>query len=266
MENSKLGFIGAGHMASAIVRILLDKNLIPPENILMFDPDEARLAPHTARGVRAAASNRALAEESLLIILAVKPQVMETVLAEVAPVSAEKNFLSIAAGLSTHYLRARLDPSAHVVRVMPNTPLSLGFGATVIARSEDLPKELLHTAQDLFSAAGVVTVLDEDKLNEVIGVSSTSPAFFFRMAGVMRRAAEAQGIDPDTALTLIARTMEGSAQMLLTGRAPETLVSEVASPGGTTRAALAVLDDSDFDDALHRAMLRCTERAYELSQ
>lgn len=266
METLSLGFIGAGRMASAMVDVLLGRELIPAGNIIMYDPDETRLAALAKRGVQAAKSNRAIVETCALTVLAVKPQVMETVLADIADISAGRSFISIAAGFSTQYILMRLAPTARVVRVMPNTPLSVGCGSTVIARSEGAPAELLQLAELLFSSMGAVAFLPEDKLNEVIGVTSTSPAFFFRMAGVMAAAAAEQGIGPETAMPLIAKTMEGSARMLMQGIAPEALVEQVASPGGTTRAALSVLDGEGFDEILRRAMLRCTERAYELCE
>lgn len=265
MDTLRLGFIGAGNMASAMLNILLDKNLLPPSNIVLFDPDKKRLAPFLARGVQEAESNRRLVSDSLLVILAVKPQVMGSVLADIGPVSADRYFISIAAGLSTGYICDRLDPTAHVARVMPNTPLMLSCGATVIAESDSLPPELRRLTETLFSYMGSVTFLPEDKLNEVIGVSGSSPAFFFRMAHVMSCVAEEQGIAYDQALTLVAKTMEGSARMLMQGDAsPEDLVAQVASPGGTTMAALATLDEEYFDDALKNAMIACTRRAYEL--
>ncbi|MDR3206923.1 MAG: pyrroline-5-carboxylate reductase [Oscillospiraceae bacterium] len=267
MDTIKLGFIGAGNMASAMLGVLLDKKLLPPGNIMVADPDAGKLIPHLARGVQAAASNVALVEACALVILAVKPQVMGAVLDEIAPVSGGRHFISIAAGLSSDYIRQRLAPEAQVVRVMPNTPLMLGLGATVIAQGENLPQELLDAAKYLFSHMGLAVFLPESLLNEVIAVNGTSPAFFFRMADVMAKTAVAQGIPYDTALKLAAQAMHGSAQMLLRDkRSPAELARMVASPGGTTEAALASLDESHADDALRDAMLRCTQRAYELAQ
>ena len=263
VQNLKLGFIGVGSMASAMLDILLKKKVLPPKNLLLFDPDPSRLKSYADRGLQVAASNRELVEQSVLAVLAVKPQVLGAVLDEIRPVSAGGRFISIAAGVTTGYIKGKLDPSAQVVRVMPNTPLTLAAGATAIA--EEGAEEILHITEYLFSYMGSVAFLPEDKLNEVIGVSGSSPAFFFRMAHVMAAAAQEQGISYDTALSLVAQTMAGSAQMLLQdGRAPMSLVSMVASPGGTTEAALASLNHDGFDDALKNAMLRCTERAYEL--
>lgn len=265
--NIKLGFVGTGNMASAMLHTLLDRKLLPPENITVFDPDPKRMAPFLTRGVTAAVSNQQLVTDSLLIVLAVKPQVMGAVLADISIVSGGRYFVSIAAGLTTKYIRQRLDPTARVVRVLPNTPLLLSNGATVIAKDDDLPPELLSMTESLFATMGTVSLLPEDKLNEVIGVSGSSPAFFFRMAHVMALAAEEQGIAYEQALNLVAKTMEGSARMLMKpGSEPVGLIAQVASPGGTTMAALQSLDEDNFDDALRNAMRRCTTRAYELGQ
>ena len=261
-----LGFIGVGHMASAILDTILEKRLLPAQNILLFDINPAQMDRYLAQGMRAAASSLELAEQSVIVVLAVKPQVLGDVLDEIAPVSAEGRFISIAAGVTSAYIRQRLDASAFVARVMPNAPLTLAAGATVIAQDDTLPPEMARFVERMFSSMGTVAFLPEDKLNEVIGVSGSSPAFFFRLAHVMARTAEEQGIPYETALDLIAQTMAGSAQMLKRDKNPEALISMVASPGGTTEAAMQSLDRDVFDLTIRNAMLWCTERAYELGK
>ncbi len=265
MQTLKLGFIGVGNMAGAILGALLDRALLPPQNILLFDSEPKRLEPFLKRGATAAASNRELTENALLVILAVKPQVMGSVLAEIAPVSSGKNFITIAAGLPTTFYKQRLDPKANVLRVMPNAPLMVQCGATVLAQSEGVSEDLLHTARAIFESAGDVVVLKEELLNEITSLTGSSPAYFYRMAEAMVQTAVDLGVPRDIALPMVARTMQGSALMMLkSDLSPSSLIEAVCSPGGTTLAAMASFDESDFDDAVRQAMLACTRRGYEL--
>ncbi len=264
MELSRIGFIGAGNMASAIIAAILQNQLWKPEDITLSDPDEVRLAPFLAQGMRSA-SNRETVETCPLVVLAVKPQIMDNVLRGIAPVSSGRCFLSIAAGISTGFIGERLS-GAQVLRVMPNTPMMVSMGATVIADTP-VPEELRQAAVAIFGGAGETAFLPENLMAEIIGVSGSSPAYFFRFIGAMVEAAQAQGLDPALSLRLAVQSMEGAAAMLKqTGKSPAELTAQVASPGGTTRAALDVFDAGGFEDMIQKAMLACTKRAYELGR
>ena len=154
-----------------------------------------------------------------------------------------------------------------MVRAMPNTPLMVGCGATAVARSEGVDDGLLQAVAELFRASGEVAVIEERDMDDIINVNGSSPAWFFRMADVMVRRAVSAGIDRDVALRLTAKTMEGSARLLLeSGKSPEELCRQVCSPGGTTLASLSAFEDRDFDDLMLDAMERCTKRSKELGQ
>ncbi len=261
-----LGFIGAGNMASAILSGVLGRDLARPEQVWLSNRSPEKLEPWRARGVHVTLDNSEVAQNAQLLILGVKPQVMDQVLPQIAPFAAGKCMVSIAAGLSSAYLRDRL-PGALVVRVMPNTPMKLGKGATAIARAPDVPAETFRLVRALFEAAGVVAVIDESQMDDFIAVSGSSPAFFFRMAAAMVSAAEAAGIDPDLALSMIAQTMAGSAAMLLeTGDTAQELTRQVCSPGGTTLAALTAFDDYHFEEMIAQAAQRCARRSRELGK
>ena len=173
-----LGFIGAGNMASAILSGVLGRDLARPEQVWLSNRSPEKLEPWRARGVHVTLDNSEVAQNAQLLILGVKPQVMDQVLPQIAPFAAGKCVVSIAAGLSSAYLRDRL-PGALVVRVMPNTPMKLGKGATAIARAPDVPAENFRLVRALFEAAGVVAVIDESQMDDFIAVSGSSPAFFF---------------------------------------------------------------------------------------
>lgn len=266
MHNFMLGVIGAGNMGSAILRGALDSRVMSPGQTWISNPHPEKLKPFENRGVNVTDSNPALAKAVDILLLAVKPQRMEEVLEEIAPYTNGKCVVSIAAGISRSWLQAQL-PDAHIICVMPNTPLMLGCGASALTERYDVPEEVYDCVCQIFSSLGLVCTLPADKMNEIIPVSGSSPAFFFRMISLMVKAAEAQGIDPDTALAMAAKTMEGSAKMLQnSGMTAQALERQVCSPGGTTLAGLTAFDDMDFEEMVNEAFRRCTRRAYELGK
>lgn len=261
-----LGFVGAGQMASAILEGVLNRGLYPPEEIIMSNPHPDKLEHPRDLGVQVTLDNQVVAARAEIVILAVKPQKFEPVLQELSGLCAGKCVVSIAAGISADWISARL-PGAQVIRVMPNTPLQLGFGMTAVAQAPQVPQTLFQQVCDIFQAAGTVTVVPESQMDEVVALSGSSPAYFFRMADVMTAWAQEHGMDAQTAVTLTAATMRGAAEMLLgTGKAPGELTKQVCSPGGTTLAALTAFDDGNGDAMLKDALNRCAQRSKELGQ
>lgn len=266
MDDLVLGFVGAGNMNGAILRGLLKQGLVPPERVWLSNRSPEKLTPFAELGVHTTTDNQTVARQADLIVLGVKPQMFPDVLPALTGEVAGKCVVSIAAGISAASLREAL-PGAMVVRAMPNTPLMVGVGATAVARADEVPADLFQAVLDLFSAAGAVAVIDEGQMDDIINVNGSSPAWFFRMADVMVRRAVAAGIDAQTALTLTAKTMEGSARLLLeSGKTPEELCRQVCSPGGTTLASLTAFADRDFDGLMLDAMDRCTKRSKELGK
>jgi len=262
----KLGFIGAGNMASAILGGVLRQELLPPNHIYMADPMADKLGHLRQLGINVVNNNQSVALCVDILIIAVKPQMFDDVLPDLADCVSGKCVVSIAPGISVGYLQKRLH-GAHIVRVMPNTPLLVGKGATAIAEADNVPFERFQTIKDIFSAAGEVAVIRESQMDAIIAVNGSSPAFFFRMVDAMVMEAERQGIDPAVALRLAACTMEGSAIMLLqTGRTAKELTTQVCSPGGTTLAALSAFDEMGFEAIISEAMIRCTTRSQELGK
>ena len=259
-----LGFVGAGNMNTAILRGVLKAGLIAPEQIWLSNRHPEKLEPFAHSGIHTTLKNREVVEQSEVVILGVKPQMFGDVLPEIADCAVGKCVVSIAAGISSDSLRQAL-PGARIIRVMPNTPLMVGCGATALARTDDVEEQLFQAVADLFRASGAVAVIDECAMDDIINVNGSSPAWFFRMADVMVRRAVSVGIDRETALMLTAKTMEGSARLLLeSGKSPETLCRQVCSPGGTTLASLSAFEERDFDGLMLDAMERCTRRSREL--
>lgn len=266
MDGLRLGFIGAGNMACAILDGVISKRVFLPEHVSISNPHSDKLSYPDSLGVFTTCDNKDVVLRSDIIVLAVKPQMYESVADEISGFCAGKCIVSIAAGISTNWIRHRI-PNAAVVRVMPNTPLKLGLGATAVAETDDVSDDLFNCVCRIFSAAGSIAVIPESQMDDVIPVSGSSPAFFFRMASVMVRWAKDQGMDPAVALEFTSAAMKGSAEMLLSsGFTPDELIRQVCSPGGTTLAALNVFDERDFDSLIFDAMTRCTQRSKELGR
>lgn len=266
MEHLILGFIGAGNMNGAILDGVLGQGLVPADRVWLSNRHAEKMAGFAAKGVHTTTDNREVARHADLIVLGVKPQMFDDVLPELQGITAGKCVVSVAAGISATYLQKAL-PGALIVRAMPNTPLMVGVGATAVAAADGVPAETFQAVLDLFAAAGVVAVIRESQMDDIINVNGSSPAWFFRMADVMVRRAVSAGIDADTALRLTAKTMEGSARLLLeSGKSPEELCRQVCSPGGTTLASLSAFDERDYDGLMLEAMARCTKRSKELGK
>ena len=266
MNQLRLGFIGAGNMATAILDGVVSKQVFQTDCIMISNLHSDKLEHPKELGVRVSNSNIDVVSNSDIIILAVKPQKFEEVICGIRNLCAGKCIVSIAAGISTTWIRDRI-PGASVIRVMPNTPLQLGLGATAVAEAPDVSYALFQCVCSIFSAAGSVAVIPESQMYDVIPVSGSSPAFFFRMADAMVCWAQEQGMDANVALELAASAMKGSAEMLLSsGKSPKELTKQVCSPGGTTLAALTAFDDRNFEDMMYDAMSRCTRRSKELGK
>ncbi|MGN1132397.1 MAG: pyrroline-5-carboxylate reductase, partial [Ruminococcus sp.] len=203
-----------------------------------------------------------------IVVLAVKPQNYEDVLLEIKKdVDNTKIFVSIAAGISISYVQTTLECDCPMVRVMPNTPLLLGKGATALCPSQNISTEDFNIVKDMFALNGTVEVFGEEHMNEIIAVNGSSPAYIYLFAKAMADYAQECGIPYESALNLVVATLEGSAAMLRdSGDSPDTLIKKVSSPGGTTIAALDTLEEYKFYDAVKSAMASCTRRAEELGK
>ncbi len=263
----KIGFIGGGNMATAIIGGLL-LNGFAPSDIHLFDMDKEKLGAFSEKGLTIEENSSAVTSHSDIIVLAVKPQNYREVLLEIKEsADAHKTFVSIAAGITIDFIRTVLSLKVPVVRVMPNTPLLLSRGATALCPSENVEDEVRETVISMFSNSGVVELFTEDKMDAIISVNGSSPAYFYLFAKAMADYAESEGIEREKAMNLICAAMEGSAKMLReSGDTPETLIKKVSSKGGTTLEALSVFYENDIERIFADAMKACTKRAGELSK
>ena len=264
-EITGVSFVGGGNMATAIIEAVLSSGIIPANKISVFEPSDERKAVLRNKGVNIADSNLELVKKNDPLFIAVKPQVFDTVLNEIQGEVENSCVVSIAAGVSVSHIKSILGDRIPVIRALPNTPMLVLRGMTVLAETEDVSPEIFNFVKGIFSAAGEVVVLPEDKINEAIPLSSSSPAFFFRMLDAMAKAGEKSGISYEDAFRLSAVAMMGSAHYaFISEKKPQELIDQVSSPGGTTVAALTAFDDFDFEKLILEATERCIDRAYEL--
>lgn len=263
----KFGVIGVGNMANAILESILDNGVFSPSEIVLYDPYSKVIDKFVSKGCFVADSPDELLDRSDLVLLAVKPGNIEQALGNLTVNTSGKCIVSIAAGISSGYLKKFLCEGTYVIRVMPNTPIMVKCGATAIAFNDGVPEKYWNKAVSIFSNAGSVCFVDESLINAATAVNGSGPAYFFTMADEMVKAAEEHGLDRETALILTAKTMEGAARMLLeSGRSPSELADAVSSPGGTTLAALNEMKNSGFYEAIRKGMAACVKRAFELGK
>ena len=269
IKEKKIGFLGAGNMAEALIRGLLKTGLVPPEAIFASDVRLDRLEElGKLYGIHTLSDNALLVKRTDVVILAVKPQVIRAVAEEVrSAIRRDTLVISIAAGVSGDTLRRHLPEWVRLIRTMPNTPALVLEGATAIARAAGLESGDLDLAQEIFSAVGKVVVLDEALLDAVTGLSASGPAYVALVVEALADGGVKVGLDRQTAMTLATQTVLGAARLLLeTGKHPAELKDMVSSPGGTTIAGIQALEDGGLRAALINAVERATLRSKELGR
>jgi pyrroline-5-carboxylate reductase len=269
VKGKTLGFVGAGAMGEALIKGIVEADTAAPSAVHAFDVRADRMAELSQRyGVRWAKSNAEVVQHADVVILAVKPQIMASVLREIRPVLGRRNLvISIAAGVSTASLRDGLGSDARLIRVMPNTPALVLEGVTAIARSQGLEPGDLETAEELFRAVGKVVVLDEELMDAVTGLSGSGPAYVAIVIESLADGGVRMGLDRATAMTLATQTVLGAARLLAqTGMHPGSLKDMVSSPGGTTIAGIAALEEGGIRTTLIKAVERATQRSRELGR
>lgn len=268
-SNLTIGFLGAGKMASALAKGIVQAGLAALDRILASDPLEAaRTAFTNSVGAKATVSNREVAEFAEVLVVAVKPGQVEELLAEIRPGFSEKHLLiSIAAGIPLSKLENGLGARARVVRVMPNTPALVGMSASAFALGKSATAEDQHLAQKLFSAVGIAYPVKESLLDAVTGLSGSGPAYVCLMIEALSDGGVAAGLPRDMATRLAAQTVMGAAKMVLeTGQHPGVLKDMVTSPGGTTIEGLHELEKANVRGALISAVRAAAEKSKKLGQ
>jgi pyrroline-5-carboxylate reductase len=270
LEVKRISVIGAGSMAEALVKGLVASGKVKPENLCVSARRPEKAAQLAQRyGIRSAADNASCVQGADIVILAVKPQVLGSVLAQDASrIPGAALIVSVAAGVTTSAIDSHFGSrAARIVRAMPNTAAMVGCSATAISKGAHATDADLTAARTIFEAVGKVVVVDEIHLDAVTGLSGSGPAYIFLIIEALADAGVKVGLSREIALTLAAQTLLGSAHMLLeTGIHPGQLKDQVTSPGGTAIAGLHTLEAGGLRTTLIDAVETATRRARELGQ
>ncbi len=264
-----IGFLGAGKMGTALARGFIQAGLVGKAGLIAGDTSAAACAEFAKQtGARTTNSNIEVAKFAKVLMLAVKPDQVAGVLAEIRGVFTEKQLLiSIAAGVSLARLESGLDGGARVIRVMPNTPALVGASATAFALGKAALPEDGSLAEKLFGSVGVAVAVKEALLDAVTGLSGSGPAYAYLMIEGLSDGGVASGLPRDLATKLAAQTVYGSAKMVLeTGLHPGALKDMVTSPGGTTIEGLHELEKGKVRGCLISAVRAAAEKSKKLGQ
>ena len=265
----KIAFLGSGNMAEALVKGLLAAGTAAVDEIVCAEPRaERREELHARHRVAVTASNLTAAQQAELIVLSVKPQVMDALLDEIAPaVDPRKLVVSIAAGVPIAAIARKLGAGARIIRTMPNTPALVGAGATALARGPHATEADIGLAVALFEAVGTAVVVEEHLLDAVTGLSGSGPAFVFLAIEALADGGVKMGLPRHVAMALAAQTVVGAGRLVLeTGEHPGKLKDQVTSPGGTTIAGVHALEAAGFRAALIAAVEAAAKRSRELGE
>jgi len=264
----KIGFIGGGNMAEALIKGLV-KGTFPAAQIIVSEPSsERRRLLESRYGVGFAADNLSLVRECPLVILAIKPQLLNEVVGGfAAALGSDQLLVSILAGVTTTTLEESFDGQPRVVRAMPNTPALVGEGATALCAGRFASVDDLAAARHIFEAVGSVHLVAESQMDAVTGLSGSGPAYVFTVIEALADGGVREGLPRETALHLAVQTVLGAACLVKeSGEHPALLRDKVCSPGGTTIAAVQALEERGLRGTLMAAVAAAAQRSRELGR
>jgi pyrroline-5-carboxylate reductase len=265
-NNMRIGFIGCGNMASAIIAGIL--KTIPPRNIIASDISIEKLQIAKKKlGIGTTNNNNVVVDRSDIIIFAVKPQGLKEVVNEVGEkITENKIVVSIAAGIKTSFIEKTLQKEIPVIRVMPNTPALIKEGMSCICKGRFAKLRDIRIIKKIFRCVGKVEEVQEDMMDAATAIQGSSPAYIFYMAEAMIEAAKELGFSDKTAKLLVVQSMRGSSLLLeKTNEEPVVLRQRVMSKGGTTEAAMTVFEEAWFKSIVKKAISAAYDRSRQLS-
>ncbi len=265
----RIGFIGVGNMGYAMLSGVVSSGFVSADDVWASNKSSDRLdMVRDDFGVNVTSENRELVKNCDVVIVAVKPNVIDGVLKEISDCLRDGCILvSVAAGFSIEDIENCVGNSCKVCRVMPNTPCLVGEGMSAICRNENVSDDDLNVVEDIFSCFGKCEVIDESLMDCVMGVSGSSPAYVFMFMEAMADAAVLSGMKMDMAYEFVGQSVLGAAKMLLeTGKHPGELKDMVCSPAGTTIKAVEVLERYGLRNAVIQGQLACVEKSKEMNE
>lgn len=262
-----IGFIGCGHMASAIIKGIIDSGFLSNENVSASEASqEFAQQKQEELGIKIYTDNKFLAKNSEVIVLATKPNAVKDVLAEIKDeLTEEKLIISIAAGVSTNTIETELGKKIAIIRVMPNAPAMILEGMSGITKGKFANDKHIEFVKNLLSNIGKCIVVDEDKIDIVTAISGSGPAFFYKTINEIARAGEKLGLDYEKALLLSIQTAIGSAKIMLQGDlTPEELIERIATKGGCTQVGVDYMENANSKELFFETIKKTAEKAKAL--
>ncbi len=268
-EYKNLLFIGGGNIAGAVACGLVSSGAVPAEKISVYDIDKSKLDRFAKIGIKTYSVLSEAVKDVQYIFLAIKPAIVKTVMKELADFEGLLDnviVVSFAASVEIGHIENACGKHISVIRTMPSTPILVGEGVLAVCRNDKVTSKEFQFFCRMMSSVAHVSVITEELMNPIIAVHGSSPAYVYLFVKSMLEAAVKQGIDSNAALPLILKTIKGSVTMIEKSDVSiDELISNVASPNGTTLAALNSFENDDFGGAIDRAMQACTNRANEIS-
>ena len=263
----KIGFIGGGNMASALIQGILASKISNPEDICVSDKCAEKLEAFKALGLNTTQDNMQAVAASDYVFLAVKPKHLEEALEELELEDIDTVFISIVAGWTTRGLERFLPETAKIVRVMPNTPALIGMGMLAISDDYNISEDELKDVRKILDTAGKTLIIDHELMDAVTAVSGSGPAYVYMFIDAMADAGVRLGLAKDTALEPAVQTVIGSAKIIeQTKQAPSVLKDKVCSPAGTTIEAVYSLQENNFAFTVMQAVEKCAAKSKEISE
>lgn len=259
----KIGFLGVGKMGSSILLGIINSGIYKKDDILIYDPSE--IVKEKFKEYRFVENEKVLAENVEILIVAVKPQIFND-LKKYEYSLQNTVIVSIVAGKTIKDLESVFG-NRLFIRVMPNTPALIGYGATAISKNPAVPDCVFNKVKSIFETVGKVKEIDDNLMNEIIPTNGSMPAYLYYFAKSFIENAVKHGIDYETAKSLASDAIIGSAKMIIeTDKSIDELIKDVCSPKGATLEGLKVLEDNNMNKIIDEACDACIQRAYELSK
>lgn len=266
MNNKKITFIGAGKMASAIIKGLLTSKTFECENITAVEVnEEAAKRAKENFNIKVFSDAKEGIKDADIILIATKPFVVQELLENIKESVKDQLIISIAAGITFNKIENILGTDKRIVRVMPNTPALLECGMSAVCKNDKASEEDIKLVENIFSKIGKVIRCKESDIDAVTGVSGSGPAFYYYIIDKIAKAGEELGLDYKTALMLSSQTALGAAKMIQeTGCTPEELIVAVTTPGGTTAEGNKVLNESNIAQILSETVRKTAEKSAQM--
>ncbi len=267
--DKRIGFIGCGNMAQSMIGGILNSKIVTRDNVIASNTSDSKLIKISElHGIDITNDNKRVARNSDVIILAVKPNKYEEVIEEIKDdISTDSIVVSIAAGISLSYIERKFNRKVKLIRAMPNISSAINEGMTAISKNKEMTIQDTNYIIEIFNSIGEVELIEEELMDKVPAISSSSPAYTFMFIDALAKGGVVSGIPEEKAYKLAAQAVLGAAKMILKdSKNINNLKDMVCSPGGCTIDALNELENNNFNEAIALAMTSCTNKVLKLAK